>query len=487
MGLASFPILMDVSAEPFFAPVALPISALGFWSTARLSSYATSSPCLRVRRASDNAELDIFWANNQVDWASAAAFKGASSLTIVTMYDQSGNGYDLTQATAALQPSFDTSLRAVSGGKFSVTFDRSRVAPAVRKLLQNASIPITENSFEILMCVTPIVSHARSVFHLSPPAAQTISLKTQENTIGLWSVNNGVPFIGSASPPMTPPIKPCVIGQSGGAGGVGLVLNGVRRTNATVGTTLRTGIDVGANTAVAGNDVADGCYNLYSMVVFASELSAGNRTSVIAELGRTGGAQPDTETTKIVWIGDSRTEGWGSLTLKNIPSYVYSAVSPKPYMINNGIGGITTGTAVTNATTRITQMYDSSRSRNILVIPTFGINDFNNGVLAVTVQANMTSLITTARTAGYQKILVTSCLPRSGMVGAKETERQTWNSFLAGGGWSTIGADAFDDVAADPLIGTYSSTYYPDVVHLNDAGQLIAANRIIPTLQSWIV
>ena len=71
------------------------------------NSYAGS--CVRVRRASDNAEQDIGFASNILDWASAISFKGASSLTIVKWYDQSGNARDGDPLASGFQPVLDTS------------------------------------------------------------------------------------------------------------------------------------------------------------------------------------------------------------------------------------------------------------------------------------------------------------------------------------------------------------------------------------------
>lgn len=77
---------------------------------------AYGGSAVRVRRVSDDAEQDIGFDGENLDWASAISFKGGSSLTVKTWYDQSGNGYNATQSTNANQPSLDTT-------NFQVTFD----------------------------------------------------------------------------------------------------------------------------------------------------------------------------------------------------------------------------------------------------------------------------------------------------------------------------------------------------------------------------
>lgn len=70
----------------------------------RLRSAYTGN-ILRLRRASDNAELDFgYTASGDLDTAAIATWLTATTGYVVTWYDQSGNGYNATQATAASQP-----------------------------------------------------------------------------------------------------------------------------------------------------------------------------------------------------------------------------------------------------------------------------------------------------------------------------------------------------------------------------------------------
>lgn len=80
----------------------LPVSAA--WGLRRLVT-AYTGPLIRVRRVSDNAEIDI--GANAADWldiAALLAWIGSTSAYAVTWYDQSGSGLHIMQATAGLQP-----------------------------------------------------------------------------------------------------------------------------------------------------------------------------------------------------------------------------------------------------------------------------------------------------------------------------------------------------------------------------------------------
>lgn len=71
---------------------------------------AYAGQCIRVRRSGDNTQQDIGFSANNLDTAALLSFVGAGNGFIVTWYDQSGNGFNVTNATSGQQP------QIVSGG-----------------------------------------------------------------------------------------------------------------------------------------------------------------------------------------------------------------------------------------------------------------------------------------------------------------------------------------------------------------------------------
>lgn len=65
---------------------------------------AYSGNCIKIRRASDNTTQDIGFSGETLDTAAIDTFCSGTTGFIHTIYDQSGNGNNLTQATAASQP-----------------------------------------------------------------------------------------------------------------------------------------------------------------------------------------------------------------------------------------------------------------------------------------------------------------------------------------------------------------------------------------------
>jgi len=79
-------------------------SIVAAYGMRRLRTAYTGS-ILRIRRSSDSAEQDIgYTGSGDLDTAAVASFIGGGSGYIKNWYDQSGNAYTASQATAGAQP-----------------------------------------------------------------------------------------------------------------------------------------------------------------------------------------------------------------------------------------------------------------------------------------------------------------------------------------------------------------------------------------------
>lgn len=95
----------------------------------RLLRSTYTGDAIRVRRSSDNTEQDIGFVSGELDTSSLLSFVGTGGTDngfVKTWYDQSGNGYDATQTTAANQPQIVSAGSVIlEGGKPTVQFDGS--------------------------------------------------------------------------------------------------------------------------------------------------------------------------------------------------------------------------------------------------------------------------------------------------------------------------------------------------------------------------
>jgi len=82
---------------------------LSFAFSMRVLESDYNGPLVRLRRASDNAEQDFGWADNDiVDVVAIDTWRAGSNVYVHTWYDQSGLGRDAVQLTTARQPQFFT-------------------------------------------------------------------------------------------------------------------------------------------------------------------------------------------------------------------------------------------------------------------------------------------------------------------------------------------------------------------------------------------
>jgi hypothetical protein len=87
------------------------VGGAAYWVGLRAySSAAIGTNAIRLRESGGNTEQDfVTIAGGGLDLSAIATFKGANSLFVVKLYDQTGNGFDQVQATAANQPAFTLS------------------------------------------------------------------------------------------------------------------------------------------------------------------------------------------------------------------------------------------------------------------------------------------------------------------------------------------------------------------------------------------
>jgi len=97
--------------------------AAAAYSLRQLSS-TYSGNAIKVRRASDNAEQDIAFSNNELDTATLETFASGTDAFVTTWYDQSGNGNDAANATASAQPKIVSAGSTIlENGKAAIQWD----------------------------------------------------------------------------------------------------------------------------------------------------------------------------------------------------------------------------------------------------------------------------------------------------------------------------------------------------------------------------
>jgi len=117
--------------------------AAAAWALRRINT-AYSGSCIRLRRTSDNAEIDVGFSGDALDIAAIESHCSGTNGAVVTWYSQhGGSGCDITQATAANQPLICSSGAVITqGGRPTTQWDSTDV---LRPTSSSAALDIFRN------------------------------------------------------------------------------------------------------------------------------------------------------------------------------------------------------------------------------------------------------------------------------------------------------------------------------------------------------
>lgn len=116
-GRTRYPGQIDLNVNPMYILDYLPVATCAYGFRKMTGSY--DGYCVRLRR-SDGDIKDFGFDFENLDTDAVSSWASGSALTIQTMYDISGNGYDMSQNTLANQPDF---IMSNTGSKPAMFFD----------------------------------------------------------------------------------------------------------------------------------------------------------------------------------------------------------------------------------------------------------------------------------------------------------------------------------------------------------------------------
>lgn len=170
----------------------------------RLLTANYGGAAIRVRRSSDNAELDIgFTAVGDLDTTALTTFCGVNSGFVTTWYDQSGNGFNATRTIAANQPVI------VTAGVLETRTGIGAAKPAVRfNNVDSMSLSFTEitNANSSFIVFRRKIAIANWIFWMSGGdyhPDQTLNAVYLHPTYSSASVRNGVNRLNGVNTDLT--------------------------------------------------------------------------------------------------------------------------------------------------------------------------------------------------------------------------------------------------------------------------------------------
>lgn len=466
-------------------PVSLTILAgsSALYSLVRASGYV--GPCIRIVRASDSAETDIgFAATGFVDVSAATTFMGASTITVKTWYDQSGNANDAIQTTVGNQPLLNTVLTLYGyTGLFC-----GNVEDIFNGFLRYFVIPsgVSHNTqaFTALSMVAVQASgDIAPIFQMGPDGGTAF--------VSLFNRNLSVrPGIYMPTIPGFPVISPVPGPMSSG-----FTFAGIRgtTTNKSVFSTIynaengiytsNTGIP--AATGVGGrigmSDGAVSCYkgSLYAVVIYPSALSDANVNSVKASFNAVWTPAAVTKTRALIYDGDSITEGYGSTFQQNRTRDTLATLNSQTIAYYNlGVNGRTAAGVYATRIQSLSYQVNIGTAGDAVILLA-GLNDIRAAVLATDVWNNsLAPYITYAVSLGYN-VAVGTLIQNTNLTIAEEAQRVALNAIILSSA-AGVGASVID-YAADGTNVTLMDGTHPD-----NNGYAVMSARELPQIRTML-
>lgn len=473
---------VDGLGRPWSASLTLPIaSPTAVYSVVRLSTWAGN--CMRVTRASDSATLDIGFVNNVCDKAAADAFGQGTTLSIAILYDQSGNGNNMAQATVANQPAF-TPLNEWMGIRPVSSYGTA--GSSYETVLKGAFTSVNRNSISVYTAMAPRYSYSYNVFfEFDADTSYSTSVTSMYTNLSALRANIAL----TVQSPVYPPASLNFYSMSGsGTTGAIIRANGVETDSGTAVTSgAAAALQLGGS--AAGN-LFPGSFDLFAMIVYSAAHTSAQMQTVEAAMSSV--FMPQTVFTKNLVYGGS------SLITSNYSSYGQQAPWQGGFGRGNdgSVGAYSAWIMAVGGQTLASEysaklsIYNSlvvNGQTNVVVVDAPS-NDINGQTF--TSQANAEAWATTfyssttvpfvaaLKAGGFTGVVVPTTIARSNFTTAnyKEYARLKYNALVAAGAAANgyAAADRAGNVVFSTPAATANTTYYAtDGIHLSNVGYSI--------------
>ena len=478
-----------------------------------VQNYAGNA--VKLKRVSDSTEQDFaFQSDGTLDSSAIETFRGASTLRVSKLYDQSGAGLDLTPPASTNAPGF----RKARDGNWIVCFkDYANFSAISEEYLQNTGGSFANRDIHVIQCGR--WNNQSDTQPGNGPTTYQIGFASATDLIdynGNVRVNTVSPvaqrfrqkyiFVGGTSRTMNT-VKSgyfananmSVAATKSTASGIRIRHKGYFEATAAAGTnkTGLSGIRFGASFGTSFVSTSVACFFMVS-----TALSDDEEDSVATVCKNVFGASV-APSAQVVCEGDSisagyngtlyddRDESWPILLANSLgPSVLVRNLSISSAHFDATADGGTASLAITEQSPDKTDpLLDSAyfASGKQLLVIWAGTNDlfYKSGVDgdAEAVHTRLQTYCNARTTAGW-KVLVVGPIPRGPFSAGQDTELAAFNDLIALN--YTSYANGFVDMLAQNWTpsGSYATNYLVDEIHPNATGRQKAMEIIKPYIQS---
>ena len=389
----------------------------------------------------------------------------ANGDAIAGWYDQTGNGNHLLQPTAANRPLYDADRGLVQN---CLGANQFFTMPA------GYSVNARAASFMFICEIQGLrqgYNTALTQYKFLLGSSGLTSNIYQDGTTGKLGIYDGAFKASTATPPTS---RACILVVMD-SGATTIYVNGVAST-----TTLLANASSSGFTLLGSAASAYPAQGAYSEVAWWNRALNSTEAAQMYAYSQTLGVLSAAAYT-VVWDGDSISYGLYA-ALNQGP--VQQSLFQNARVYNVAEASKTLATLTTDAPTWVDPL-KSGAGKDYLVIFA-GTNDiYLAGKTGAQTYTQLVTYCTARRSAGWNKIIVVTMLPRGGTT--METYRQDYNSAIrAGFAAGTLPCDAVADVGSDPTIGQAgqqaNTTYFFDAIHPTKAGDTIVASYTSPAV-----
>ena len=467
LSVPAYPLDLLTGAQPMYAYGAIKLR----------SAYSGSA--FRVVRPSDSATLDVGFVGQLPDYAALDAFLGSETGQVDIWYDQSGNGNNAAQSTAASRPVVENG--ATAGGPVLI----ARARPVIfsgHGMALPSGVSTTRRQVETI----DVAEH----LHSNPAGSSLVQLGADTDQITFFAapIANSRGYLrgnpGTANSGFSPLSRVAYFSMISSASGVS-----VGQNEEVVAGSAQT--DVALNGGALGTTTLSAAYNgkYYSMLKlgFGRILDTGERNALRAAI-ETMFAIPVAVTRTICFEGDSITAGSDSPYLYGYAKMVERLISQPARVLNLGSGGAQLQNDLTLYSGQVGPILSRYASDNRVVLLFMGTNDLTvGGRSAAQIYADIQTYAGYVRASGG-KIIVATLLPNKAWNGTQQTTRNDLNTLIRTN-WASF-ADGLADFAADPTMGPQAAAsdnaLYPDGLHPSRVGHSYLAPIAAAAIQALL-
>ena len=421
---------------------------------------------IRIRRSSDNAEMDIGFSANALDIVSLLKFVGGGDGSISTWYDQSGNG---KHAVSTARPTLVSSgVLQTMNGKPAALF-----AGASYLTASAVTVPQPYSEYAVVSPTNTAVGIvAASTTGDSALYTEDSVVKTRSTGLAIFSTK--VPIgvgVGNILSLVQNGASSLVCANGG-------YLNGTISTAGIIG--LEIGSWQGGGLPYSGK--------ISELIIFPSAHATEMRRWVEFSLMNAYGIRP---MESYVLDGDSLTAGAESTGGNTYPAQFMASIPGANFSINDGVGGATLLDMASDAPTTIdNQVYALGQPVNLIVWG--GTNDMyvtGGGYTPAQTYAHLKTYVAARKATGkYSRIVVMTSIPRE----SDTANRFAYNDLIRagmqpGGDLLAAGASMLCDLqqlsAFDNANDVNDTNIYNgDLTHLTNTGYGLPAAALKATL-----